>query len=714
MFRVEFWERSQTAAGRSPRPDEDVIFMAAQRSRRLALTSVAFLVATALPATTNAATPAVAAASATVTVNARAGLATVPETALGVNHAVWDSELGTNAVADLLGGAGVRMMRYPGGSYGDIYHWKDNTAPGGYVAPNTDFDTFMAGVRRAGAQPVIIANYGTGTPQEAAEWVRYANRTKGYGAKYWEIGNELYGNGHYGTAWEADDHPDKSPAGYANEVVAYADAMKAVDPTIKIGAVLTTPANWPDGIVAGGDAASWNQTVLSIAGPHVDFVVLHWYPGGSTAAETFTKPDQISDMLYLVREQITRYAGPDPDRLGIALTELNTSVGRNTQPGALFAAEAYSAFLANGVFTVDWWNTHNGPATASTVAGQPDYDDFGLLSSAGCLPDGTCEPALNTPFAPYHALEMMNLFARPGDQLIRAGTSDPLVGAHAARRPDGDLAVLLVNKDPDNARTVTVDYAGYTPAATVPQVHTFTNGATTITSAATGTATSQTLPPYSLTTITLHPASRPVGTPGTPGRPTASTVTDRTATITWPAAGPGKHPIAKYEVYRHIGATSEQWGETPSTSFTVGNLAPGTRYTVNVLARDTAGAVSSASPPLTITTGSPANSTCTVRLSNVNDWSSGFVGGVDITNTGTETVTGWTLTFTWPTSRQEVSSGWNGTWVQDGTTVTVTNADGNRAIEPNATVNAGFVGSYTGPNILPAAFTLNGTTCHTA
>ena len=109
-------------------------------------------------------------------------------------------------------------MRYPGGSYADIYHWRDNTAPGGYVAPDTDFDHFMAGVQRAGAQAMVIANYGTGTPQEAADWVRYANVTKGYGVKYWEIGNELYGNGHYGATWEADNHADKSPAEYATVV----------------------------------------------------------------------------------------------------------------------------------------------------------------------------------------------------------------------------------------------------------------------------------------------------------------------------------------------------------------------------------------------------------------------------------------------------------------------------------------------------------------
>ena len=42
--------------------------------------------------------------------------------------------------------------------------------------------------------------------------------------------------------------------------------MKAVDPTIKIGAVLTLPGNWPDSVVASGDSGDWNQTVLSIAG----------------------------------------------------------------------------------------------------------------------------------------------------------------------------------------------------------------------------------------------------------------------------------------------------------------------------------------------------------------------------------------------------------------------------------------------------------------
>jgi hypothetical protein len=672
--------------------------------RRVALGAALLAAATAL-----ATAPMLGAAADTtpvaVTVNARAGLATVPATALGVNDAIWDAQLGTNAVADLLGAAGVKMIRYPGGSYADIYHWETHTAPGGYVAPNTDFDTFIASAKRTGAEPMIIANYGTGTADEAAGWVRYANVTKKYGAKYWTIGNENYGNGHYGSAWEADDHADKSPTGYANEVVAYATAMKAVDPTIKVGAVLTTPANWPDGITGSGDSYDWNRTVLSIAGPHIDFVDVHWYPGGGSAAEALGKTQYIEDSAYMLRQQINAYAGADAGRIGISLTETNVGVGQNTQPGALFLADAYSSLLANGVFTVQWWNVHNGMGNVSTVAGQTDYNDFGMLSSGNCNADNTvCEPPMNTPFAPYHALTLMSSFLHPGDQMVRAGTDNPLVTAHAARRPNGDLAVLLLNKDPDNAHTVAVAYRGYTPSAAAPTVLTYGNGDTAVHSGDAGT-----LPPYSLTLLTLHPSASNAAAPQAPKAPVASAVTDRTATISWPAAVAGKNKIAKYEVYRANGPISEQLGETTGTSFTARNLEPGRRYTVNVLARDTAGNLSWSSPPLTFTTGAPATSTCSVKFADTNDWGNGYVGSIDIVNNGAAPVNGWTLSFTWPAAWQSVSSGWNATWTQSGTTVRVT-SDGSLAANGGAT-NVGFVGAYSGPNVLPVAFTLNGTVC---
>ncbi|SDT22593.1 Fibronectin type III domain-containing protein [Actinoplanes derwentensis] len=650
--------------------------------------------------------PATAVTTSRVDVDVRAGLATVGDVAVGVNHAIWDSQLGTPAVADLLGDAGVTMLRYPGGSYADIYHWRDHTAPGGYVAPNTDFDTFMAGARRTGAEPMIIANYGTGTAQEAADWVRYANITKDYDVEHWTIGNENYGNGHYGSAWEADDHADKSPREYATTLIAYADAMKAVDPDIKIGAVLTMPGNWPDNIVGAGDQGSWNQEVLTRAGSVIDFVDVHWYPGGATPAETLTKPAQITDAVHLLRGQLRDFAGDTTGRIGISMTETNVEVGRNTQPGALFLADVYSGLLAQGVFTVHWWNTHNGLGTVSEVAGHTDYGDYGLLSSGNCNADSTvCQPPLNTPFAPYHALSLVGDLARPGARFIAAGSDNDKITAHAVRRANGDVALLLINKDPDAAQSVSLNYHGFTPAAGTPTVSTYTNGAETIVTGATGSATTQTLAPYSISLLTLHP-NQVTTTPPAPRKPTA-TVTDRGATISWPAGAAG----LKYEVYRQNGGAAELLGETTATTLTVGNLQPGHRYTVNVVARDTAGRLSAPSPPLTFTTATPAAAGCTVKFRDVNDWGNGYVGQVDITNNTTAAVGNWTLTFDWPTGWQTLSSGWNATWTQTARTVRVV---GDGSLAAGATTSTGFVGNYSGPNVLPTVFTLNGTVCTSA
>ncbi|HEX8007623.1 MAG TPA: hypothetical protein VF482_14490 [Trebonia sp.] len=220
--------------------------------------AVTAVLAAALLATGGTAAAA-AAPAVNVTVNADEGLGTVPGTAYGLNQAVWDVQMNTPASVNLLSQAGVEMMRYPGGSYGDQYNWQMNTVTGGYVAPGTNFDSFMGTVKATGAQAILIANYGSGTPQEAADWVRYANITKGYHDQYWEIGNELYGNGYLGAHWETDNHTDKSPTAYAENVLQYVNAMKAVDPTIKIGAVLTLPGNWPDSVVASGDTKDWNR-----------------------------------------------------------------------------------------------------------------------------------------------------------------------------------------------------------------------------------------------------------------------------------------------------------------------------------------------------------------------------------------------------------------------------------------------------------------------
>jgi hypothetical protein len=482
-------------------------FPRAGRHRLLALaTASALTAAAALVGAFTAAAPAAAATtSATVTVDTSHWLANYSSTTPGLNTQVYDANMNGADIPGLLENAGIGMMRYPGGSYADVYHWQTNTADGNYVAPGTDFDTFMRTVQAAHTQPIITADYGSGTPQEAADWVRYANVTKGYGVKYWEIGNEIPGNGEYGAQWETDKHSSHSATTYATNLLQFVSAMKAVDPGIKIGAVLTTPGSWPDGIVGPGDTQDWNHTVLSIAGPKIDFVIVHDYPTSTSEADLLAKPQtNVPYMAGTVRSLINQYAGSNAPNVGIAITETNVDKYKDTAPNGLFAPDQMLTWAEYGAFTVDYWAMHNGTdcSHVTTVDGATDYDEGGVLASGP-----SCEPPLNTPFAPYYGISMISKLARSGDSLVKAGSSSPLISAHAVHRGNGDVNVMLINKDPDNSTTVSLSYKGFTPSSAAPTVYTYRKNGTSITSATSGSATTQTVPAYSVVVVQMHPDS---------------------------------------------------------------------------------------------------------------------------------------------------------------------------------------------------------------
>ena len=672
--------------------------------------------ATAAAATDGGAGAAATATGSTVnvTVNAAEGLGTIPSTAYGLNTAVWDSQMNTTPTQGLLKAAGVDMLRYPGGSYGDAYNWQNNTVEGGYVAPGTDFDQFMGTAQAIGAQPILIANYGTGTPQEAAAWVQYANVTKGYGVKYWEIGNEQYGDGIYGANWEANNYADKSPAQYATELLQFASAMKAVDPSIKIGAVLTLPGNWPDSVVASGASGDWNQQVLSIAGSAIDFAIVHFYPPSSLGASVVNAPDQLGGELAQLRQEIDQYAGAHGPGIQVAMTETDGNNFMDTQPGALYGADTYMSSLENGVFTVDYWDLRNGATAISTAPdGATDYGDEGVLSSGGCV-GSTCEPPMSTPFPSYYAISMLSKLGLPGDTMVNAGTDQQLVTVHAVRNANGDLSVMLINKDPANSYQVSLHYAGFTPVSAAPTVYAYGDEASSITSAPQGTSASQALPPYSIETIVLQPQAGTESALSAPGAPSASNVTDTQATVSWAPSSGGQ--VDKYEVYRQFGTTSELLGTSTSGSFTAMNLGPGTAYTLNVVAVDQKGHQSVPSAPVRFTTGTPAHSTCAVTYDVSDGWGSGFVANLTITNTGPNAINGWTLAFSFPSSTESVTtSNWNGNWTWSGTNVQATNLSWNGGLAPDSgnTVSLGFVANQNGAYPSPASFTLNGTVCAT-
>jgi acetylxylan esterase len=106
----------------------------------------------------------------------------------------------------------------------------------------------------------------------------------------------------------------------------------------------------------------------------------------------------------------------------------------------------------------------------------------------------------------------------------------------------------------------------------------------------------------------------------------------------------------------------------------------------------------------------PPTSTCHVTYTKAGEWTGGFVANVTISDTGTAPVTGWKLTFTFP-GDQKITSAWNATVSQSGTSVAAANASYDAAISPGGSVPIGFQGTWTSNDTSPAAFSLNGTAC---
>jgi len=102
---------------------------------------------------------------------------------------------------------------------------------------------------------------------------------------------------------------------------------------------------------------------------------------------------------------------------------------------------------------------------------------------------------------------------------------------------------------------------------------------------------------------------------------------------------------------------------------------------------------------------------CSVAYSISNSWPGGFQAAITITNTGTSSINGWTLKWTF-SGNQQISSLWNGVSTQSGEAITVLNASYNPTISAGGNPGViGFTANSTGANAVPTVFTLNGVTC---
>lgn len=351
----------------------------------------------------------------------------------GVNTACWDEQLfpGTfedwpltfdQIAANRMKQAGIRFLRYPGGRDCDDYIWN---SPQNSVL-RMDTDEFMVLCRLTGAVPSITVNY-TASPSLAAEWVRYANVEKGYAVPYWEVGDEEY--------FLVD------ATSYANRFLEFARAMKAVDPSIKVGANIS-PAR-----------LDWSRKVLQKAGAKIDFVVHNWYPQGPKKEDDrslLKTPRQLQNDISLIRGLLKMET---PDRAAKIEIQIGGYNSVSYAPGpqtvsmvnALWAADTLGTMASSGVAAAGYWALHN--------VYPPRGGDYGIMTST---PE-------NRPYPVFYAFQLFK--EHFGSTLVKTAVDDERVSVYASTDGKGDderLHVIIVNKAPAEVETV-LDLVGVRP-----------------------------------------------------------------------------------------------------------------------------------------------------------------------------------------------------------------------------------------------------------
>jgi len=360
----------------------------------------------------------------------------------GLNTAIWDGDLDTPATVNELAELGTRILRFPGGSAADDYHWAGDASFAHYAQVATNL----------GAQAMITVNYGTGTSNEAAAWVKCANVTNHLGFKYWEIGNECYGN------WETDSNTlPHDPYTYALRARDYMSQMRAADPTIKLG-VMVVPgegsyANYPTHFAVnprtGTTNYGWTPVLLSTLkalGAKPDFLIHHVYPeydsdnDQALLQDSGNWPGDAADL----RQQVTDYFGAGGTNLELLCTENNSDAGNQGRQSTsivngLYLADSLAQLMQTEFNAFIWWDLRNGADTGgdfdASLYGWRDYGDLGVING------------LNTRHPVYYTFKLMQYFAQAGDTVLQPASDYALLPVYAARKADGALAVLVINKD---------------------------------------------------------------------------------------------------------------------------------------------------------------------------------------------------------------------------------------------------------------------------
>src|ERR1017187_10017224 len=318
---------------------------------------------------------------------------------------------------------------------------------------------------------------------------------------------------------------------YAIRFNDYYTAMKAVDPRIKIG-VMVTPGE--DSYVnnythsaynhrEGYSHYGWTPVLLSTLqslGVTPDFMVHHVYPEYQSDNDAYllqAASNWASDAADL-RQQISDYIGSNGTNIELVCTENNADAGAQGKQSTslvngLYLADSLSQLMKTEFNAFIWWDLRNGPDTGG------DFD----ASLYGWRANGDLGIILNsdTRYPTFYTMKLMQYFVQPGDTVLTAASDFPLLSTYAVRRLNGSLTILAINKDPTNTIKAPVVLAGF---RTVSPGWAYQYGMQQDNAAKTGAGSpdigqrvfpvagtnfSYSFPPYSVTVLALLPAPPP-------------------------------------------------------------------------------------------------------------------------------------------------------------------------------------------------------------
>jgi hypothetical protein len=417
-----------------------------------------------------------ATANYTVTVNTGNVITKVPPTLFGNNSNIWMTQMVTEpALLNHITNLHPYILRAPGGSLSDMYFWNapKNTPPadapavlvnangttasaGYWFGKNTEswtlsLDNYYTMLQQTGNQGIITVNYGYArygignnpvatAAHLAADWVRYDNgRTK-----YWEVGNESYGDWEAGyrinTATNKDGQPEIITGDlYGRHFKVFADSMhkaaQQIGKTIYVGATLVEaqPQSWNTTTVK-----TWNTGLLAQVGNTPDFYIVHNYytpyNTNSNAADILNTATTVTKTMMDFVTQTIQAAGLQLKP--IALTEWNIFATGSKQQvsniAGMHAAIVLGELLKNKYGEASRWDLANGWSNG---------DDHGLFN-IGDEPDGVVK------WNPRPAFYYMYYFQKTlGDRFISSGVANNTnVESYASSYTSGEVAVTLVNK----------------------------------------------------------------------------------------------------------------------------------------------------------------------------------------------------------------------------------------------------------------------------